>query len=252
MFGNTTSCLLHLDESKFMVPSMQILIIEDDIQTAKFIQKGLQESGFVVDHVADGESGLNQAMTNQYDALIIDRMLPKLDGLSIIESLRGQGFTVPILILSALGEVDQRVEGLKAGGDDYLVKPYAFSELLARVQSLIRRTQTNQEVSQLQVHNLKMDLLKHQVSRGKIPINLQPKEYILLECLMRNAGQVVTRTMLLEKVWDYNFDPQTNVVDVHISRLRAKIDRDFDVALLKTIRGAGYILNAPESESVIK
>jgi len=187
-------------------------------------------------------------MTNQYDALIIDRMLPNLDGLAIIERLRGQGFHVPILILSALGDVDQRVEGLKAGGDDYLVKPYAFSELLARLQSIIRRNQPNQEVNFLQVADLKIDLLKRKVTRNDKRVTLQPKEYILLECLMRNAGQVVTRTMLLDKVWDYNFDPQTNVVDVHISRLRSKIDRDFDVKLLKTVRGSGYILNAPDAD----
>ncbi len=228
---------------------MQILIIEDDIQTAKFIQNGLQESGFMVDHEPDGEKGLAQAMTNQYDALVIDRMLPNLDGLSIIEQLRGRGFNVPILILSALGDVDQRVEGLKAGGDDYLVKPYAFSELLARLQSLVRRTQPNQEVNQLQVHDLKMDLLKRKVTRGNDVIDLQPKEFILLETLMRNAGEVITRTMLLEKVWDYNFDPQTNVIDVHISRIRAKIDKDYDVPLLKTIRGSGYILTAPELDN---
>lgn len=229
---------------------MQILIIEDDVQTAQFIQKGLQESGYSVHHEAEGDTGLAEAMNNQYDALIIDRMLPKMDGLTIVETLRGQGFSVPILILSALGEVDQRVEGLKAGGDDYLVKPYAFSELLARLQSLMRRTQPHQELNQLQVRDLTMDLLKRQVSRGNTPITLQPKEFILLECLMRHAGQVVTRTMLLEKVWDYNFDPQTNVVDVHISRLRSKIDRDFDVILLTTIRGAGYMLNDPDSDRI--
>ena len=228
---------------------MRILIIEDDTQTAKFIIKGLTESGFNVDHASEGDVGLDLAMSNEYDALIIDRMLPKLDGLSIVENLRGQGFSVPILILSALGEVDQRVEGLQAGGDDYLVKPYAFSELLARLQSIIRRTQPAQETRLLQVHDLSFDLLKRRVTRAEKTINLQPKEYILLETLMRHAGQVVTRTMLLEKVWDYNFDPQTNVVDVHISRLRAKIDRDFDVQLLKTIRGSGYILSTPTSEN---
>lgn len=225
---------------------MQVLIIEDDIQTAQFIQKGLQESNYVVEHESDGQRGLERAMSNQYDALIIDRMLPSLNGLAIIEKLRGQGFNVPILILSALGDVDQRVEGLKAGGDDYLVKPYAFSELLARLQSIIRRNQPNQEVNFLHVGDLKIDLLKRKVTRAGQRVTLQPKEYILLECLMRNAGQVVTRTMLLDKVWDYNFDPQTNVVDVHISRLRSKIDRDFDVKLLKTVRGSGYILNAPD------
>ena len=238
-----------LDRSEPIVIKMHVLIIEDDTQTAKFIQKGLQESGFTVDHAIDGETGLQQAMSNHYDALVIDRMLPRLDGLQIIENLRGQGFSVPILILSALGEVDQRVEGLKAGGDDYLVKPYSYIELLARLQALIRRTQTHQEVNQLQVADLKMDLLKRQVSRANVKIELQPKEYILLECLMRHAGEVITRTMLLEKVWDYNFDPQTNVIDVHISRIRAKIDKDFEVPLLKTIRGSGYILIDPDSEN---
>jgi two-component system OmpR family response regulator len=232
-----------------MIAYMQILIIEDDCQTARFIQKGLQESGFIVDHEADGEKGLQQAMTNQYDALVIDRMLPTLDGLLIVEQLRGQGFNVPILILSALGEVDQRVEGLKAGGDDYLVKPYAFSELLARLQSLIRRNQPQQELNHLQVRDLKMDLLKRQVTRANTKIELQPKEFILLECLMRNAGEVITRTMLLEKVWDYNFDPQTNVIDVHISRIRSKIDKGFDTPLLKTIRGSGYILHDPDEDA---
>jgi len=227
---------------------MQVLIIEDDTQTAQFILKGLQESNYVVDHEADGQRGLERAMSTQYDALIIDRMLPSLDGLAIIERLRGQGHNVPILILSALGDVDQRVEGLKAGGDDYLVKPYAFSELLARLQSIIRRNKPNQEVNFLQVSDLKIDLLKRKVTRNDQRVTLQPKEYILLECLMRNAGQVVTRTMLLDKVWDYNFDPQTNVVDVHISRLRSKIDRDFDVKLLKTVRGSGYILSAPDTD----
>ena len=225
---------------------MQILIIEDDTQTAKFIQKGLQESGYVVDCAVDGEAGLQQAMNTEYDALVIDRMLPKLDGLAVIEQLRGQGFNVPILILSALGEVDQRIEGLKAGGDDYLVKPYSFSELLARIQSLIRRHQPQEVLNHLQVRDLKIDLLKRQVTRANTLIELQPKEYILLEALMRSAGEVVTRTMLLEKVWDYNFDPQTNVIDVHISRIRAKIDKDFDVPLLKTVRGSGYILHDPE------
>lgn len=226
---------------------MRILIIEDDIQTAKYIQKGLSESGFNVDHASDGEAGLDLAISNSYDALIIDRMLPKLDGLAIVEKLRGQGFNVPILILSALGDVDQRVQGLTAGGDDYLVKPYAFSELLARLQSIMRRTQPASESNQLQLHDLKINLLTREVTRAGTEIILQPKEYVLLETLMRHVGQIVTRTMLLEKVWDYNFDPQTNVVDVHISRLRAKIDRDFDVQLLKTVRGSGYLLDEPKS-----
>lgn len=226
---------------------MNILIIEDDCQTAQFIKKGLQESGYVVDHAEDGEAGLEFALTGSYDALIVDRMLPKLDGLTVISTLREKKMTVPVLILSALGEVDNRVEGLKAGGDDYLIKPYAFSELLARLQALLRRAQPTKERTHLIVADLKLDLLKRKVTRGDKTIHLQPREFVLLEYLMRNAGQVITRTMLLEKVWDYHFDPQTNVIDVHISRLRGKIDRNFDTPLLHTIRGAGYILHDPDN-----
>lgn len=225
---------------------MNILIVEDDRQTASFIQKGLSESGYVVDHAADGESGLHLALHGNYDALIVDRMLPKRDGLSLIQALRAQKLTTPVLILSALGDVDQRVEGLRAGGDDYLVKPYAFSELLARLQALLRRAQPATESTTLKVRDLEMDLLKRRVTRNGKVIPLQPREFNLLEYLMRHAGQVVTRTMLLEKVWDYHFDPQTNVIDVHISRLRSKIDKDFDVPLLHTIRGAGYLLHDPQ------
>lgn len=226
---------------------MNILIVEDDQQTASFIQKGLMESGYVVDHAADGETGLNLALGGSYDALIVDRMLPRRDGLSVIQTLRLQGMQTPVLILSALGDVDSRVEGLRAGGDDYLVKPYAFSELLARLQALLRRTQPAQEQTTLKVRDLEMDLLKRRVTRAGINIPLQPREFNLLEYLMRHAGQVVTRTMLLEKVWDYHFDPQTNVIDVHVSRLRSKIDKDFDTPLLHTIRGAGYLLHDPEA-----
>lgn len=226
---------------------MNILIVEDDRQTASFIQKGLTESGYTVDHASDGEEGLFLASNGSYDALIVDRMLPKRDGLSLIQQLRSQGMQTPVLILSALGEVDNRVEGLRAGGDDYLVKPYAFSELLARLQALLRRSQPTQEQTTLRVRDLEMDLLKRQVTRAGQAINLQPREFNLLEYLMRNAGQVVTRTMLLEKVWDYHFDPQTNVIDVHISRLRGKIDKGFTVSLLHTIRGAGYLLHDPEA-----
>lgn len=228
-----------------MLSSMNILLIEDDIHTASFIQKGLAESGYIVDHASDGEDGLHLATTGQYDVLIVDRMLPKRDGLSVIQALRTRGMTTPALILSALGEVDNRVEGLRAGGDDYLVKPYAFSELLARLQALARRTQPLQEQTTLRLLDLEMDLMKRQVKRAGTVINLQPREFTLLEYLMRHTGQVVTRTMLLEKVWDYHFDPQTNVIDVHISRLRGKIDRDFDPPLLHTIRGAGYMLYDP-------
>lgn len=224
---------------------MNILLVEDDTATASFIQKGLNEQGYVVDHVANGEDGLHLGLNNPYDAMIIDRMLPEMDGLSIIRMLRKQGITTPVLILSALGEVDNRVEGLRAGGDDYLVKPYAFSELHARLQALLRRAQPAQEQTVLRLADLEMDLMKRQVRRADTLINLQPREFTLLEYLLRNTGQVVTRTMLLEKVWDYHFDPQTNVIDVHISRLRGKIDRDFDPPLLHTIRGAGYILHDP-------
>ncbi len=224
---------------------MNILLVEDDTTTASFIQKGLNEQGYIVDHVANGEDGLHLGLNNPYDAMIIDRMLPEMDGLSIIRMLRKQNITTPVLILSALGEVDNRVEGLKAGGDDYLVKPYAFSELHARLQALLRRVQPAQEQTVLKLADLEMDLMKRQVKRAGTLINLQPREFTLLEYLLRNTGQVVTRTMLLEKVWDYHFDPQTNVIDVHISRLRGKVDRDFDPPLLHTIRGAGYILHDP-------
>lgn len=224
---------------------MNILLVEDDTATASFIQKGLSEQGYIVDHAANGEDGLHYGLNNPYDVMIIDRMLPGIDGLSIIRTLRQQNITAPVLILSALGEVDNRVEGLRAGGDDYLVKPYAFSELHARLQALLRRAQPAQEQTVLQLADLEMDLMKRQVKRSDTVINLQPREFTLLEYLLRNTGQVVTRTMLLEKVWDYHFDPQTNVIDVHISRLRSKIDRDFDPPLLHTIRGAGYMLHDP-------
>ena len=226
---------------------MHILLVEDDRQTANFLQKGLTETGYVVDWADNGEDGLHLANNSQYDALIVDRMLPKRDGLSLIQSLRSQGNQTPVLILSALCEVDNRVEGLRAGGDDYLVKPYAFSELLARLQALMRRAQPTQEQTILKLRDLEMDLLKRRVTRAGTVINLQPREFVLLEYLMRHAGQAVTRTMLLEKVWDYHFDPQTNVIDVHISRLRSKIDKDFDVPLLHTVRGAGYLLHDPQA-----
>ena len=226
---------------------MHILLVEDDRQTANFLQKGLTETGYVVDWADNGEDGLHLANNSQYDALIVDRMLPKRDGLSLIQSLRSQGNQTPVLILSALGEVDNRVEGLRAGSDDYLVKPYAFSELLARLQALMRRAQPTQEQTILKLRDLEMDLLKRRVTRAGTVINLQPREFVLLEYLMRHAGQAVTRTMLLEKVWDYHFDPQTNVIDVHISRLRSKIDKDFDVPLLHTVRGAGYLLHDPQA-----
>lgn len=223
---------------------MHILLIEDDKEAASYVIKGLTESGHLVNHAADGKEGLGQALTGDYDIMIIDRMLPERDGLSIVAALRAANITTPVLILSALGEVDDRVEGLRAGGDDYLTKPYAFSELLARVEALTRRThQPEQFSNKLKLADLEMDLLKHKVSRAGKTINLQPREFRLLEYLLRHTGQVVSRTMLLEQVWDYNFDPQTNVIDVHISRLRNKIDKGYDKALLHTIRGAGYSLS---------
>jgi len=221
---------------------MHILLIEDDKDAAAYLLRGLCESGHQVDHAADGEDGLHMALSAQYDALVVDRMLPGRDGLSIISMLRAGGDHTPALVLSALGEVDDRIAGLKAGGDDYLVKPYAFRELLARLEALARRAQPQANQSRLQVADLVLDLHSYTVTRAGERIHLQPREYRLLELLMRHAGQVVTRTMLLEGVWDYHFDPQTNVIDVHISRLRGKIDRDFDRPLLHTIRGAGYKL----------
>lgn len=223
---------------------MRILIIEDDREAAGYIRKGLRESGHVVDHAADGEEALEMARASEYDILVVDRMLPKLDGLAVIETLRSENDRTPALILSALGEVDHRVEGLKAGGDDYLVKPYAFAELLARVEALARRRDPEAVKTKLVVGDLEMDLLARTVVRGEEEIILQPREFRLLEFLMKHAGQVVTRTMLLEKVWDYHFDPQTNVIDVHISRLRSKIDKPFDQPILHTVRGAGYRLQA--------
>lgn len=223
---------------------MRILVIEDDHDTAEYLVKGLKETGHQVDQANDGQSGLLIASTEDYDALIVDRMLPKLDGLGIIKTLRSANNLTPVIILSALGEVDDRVEGLKAGGDDYLVKPFAFSELQARLEALLRRADADQPVNSLQVGDMELDLLTRKVIRGGQIINLQPREFRLLEYLMRNSEQVVTRTMLLENVWDYHFDPQTNVIDVHISRLRGKIDKPFDKELLLTVRGAGYRLSA--------
>ncbi len=221
---------------------MRILVVEDDEIAAEYVRKGLMEAGHVVDLASDGDLGLEMAKAADYDALILDRMLPKLDGLDLLAALRMDGDATPVLILSALGEVDQKVEGLRAGGDDYLAKPYSFTELLARVEAIGRRSDPSAAVTKLKVGDLEMDLLARTVKRNNQNVLLQPREFRLLECLMRNAGRVVTRTMLLEKVWDYHFDPQTNVIDVHISRLRAKIDKDFDEPLLHTVRGAGYRL----------
>ena len=225
---------------------MRVLVIEDDADTAAYIRKGLKEQGHVVDHAQDGKEGLFMALEQSYDVTIVDRMLPGLDGLSIIQTLRTSGNTTPVLILSALGEVDDRVQGLRAGVDDYLVKPFAFSELLARLEALVRRADTEAAETSLRVDDLQLDLLTRVVKRAGQVIELQPREFRLLEYLMRHAGQVVTRTMLLENVWDYHFDPQTNVIDVHVSRLRRKIDKEFGQPLLHTIRGAGYTLRASE------
>jgi two-component system, OmpR family, response regulator len=223
--------------------SMRILIIEDDRDAAAYLVKALREVGHVADHAADGVTGYDLAREGGYDVAVVDRMLPKMDGLSLIGALRAQNVDTPILILSALGQVDDRVKGLRAGGDDYLAKPYAFSELLARVDALARRRPKGaSEETVYRVADLELDRLSHKVMRRSVEIPLQPREFRLLEYLMQHAGKVVTRTMLLESVWDYHFDPQTNVIDVHISRLRAKIDKDFDPPLLHTVRGAGYMI----------
>ena len=221
---------------------MRVLIIEDDRDAADYLAKAFREVGHVADLASDGEDGLAMAQAGQYDVLIVDRMLPKRDGLSVIAALRAEGRDTPVLILSALGQVDDRVKGLRAGGDDYLPKPYAFAELLARVEVLSRRRGGRAEETMYKVGDLELDRLSHRVSRGGEEIVLQPREFRLLEYLMKHAGQVVTRTMLLENVWDYHFDPQTNVIDVHISRLRGKIDKGFAQPLLHTVRGAGYIV----------
>lgn len=229
---------------------MQVLVIEDDRDAAGYMAKGLKESGHNVDVVHNGKEGLLLAAGGKYDVLVVDRMLPELDGLSLVKTLRATGNQTPVLFLSALGDVDERVKGLRSGGDDYLAKPYVFSELLARLESLGRRKSGTAPPSGpetvLRYQDLVMDLLARRVERAGRPIELQPREFRLLEVLLRHAGQVMTRTMLLEKVWDYRFDPQTNVIDVHISRLRQKIDRGFPQPLIHTVRGAGYSLRAPD------
>jgi two-component system, OmpR family, response regulator len=224
--------------------TMRVLVIEDDRDAASWLVKGLTESGHVADHAADGDEGLALAREGVHDVLIVDRMLPKRDGLSIIRTIRNEGIATPALILSALSDVDERVKGLRAGGDDYLAKPYAFSELLARVEGLGRRKAQETQQTKLKAGELEMDLLTRTVTRAGQSILLQPREFKLLEYLMRNAGHIVTRTMLLENVWDYHFDPQTNVIDVHVSRLRGKIDKGFDEPMLQTVRGAGYMIRA--------
>ncbi|WP_029459952.1 response regulator transcription factor [Solidesulfovibrio alcoholivorans] len=221
---------------------MRLLLVEDDLEAAAYMVKGLKESGYVADHVADGREALYRVAAENYDAVIVDRMLPGVDGLTIVRTMRSAGNHAPVLILSALGDVDDRVKGLRAGGDDYLVKPYAFAELLARLEALLRRGRADPPDTTLKIADLEMDLVARTVKRAGKPIELKPKEFALLEYLMRHAGHVVTRTMLLENVWDYSFDPQTNVIDVHISRLRQKIDKGHDKPLLATIRGAGYSL----------
>jgi two-component system OmpR family response regulator len=228
---------------------MRLLIVEDDRDAAGYMEKGLKESGHAVDLAHTGREGLLRAASGDYDVLIVDRMLPELDGLGLVRTLRATDNRTPVLFLSALGQVEDRVKGLRSGGDDYLAKPYAFSELLARVESLGRRKQSQASAGPetvLRYDDLSLDLLSRRVERAGRELDLQPREFKLLEVLMRHAGQVMTRTMLLEKVWDYRFDPQTNVIDVHISRLRQKVDRGFAHPLIHTVRGAGYSLRAPD------
>jgi two-component system OmpR family response regulator len=221
---------------------MRLLVVEDDHEAADYLKKALREAGHVAELARDGEEGLALAIDGEFDVLVVDRMLPKRDGLSLVAELRGRGNTTPVLILSALGQVDDRVTGLRAGGDDYLAKPYSFSELLARIEALARRATPQAADTIYRVGDLELDRLSHRVVRAGEEIPLQPREFRLLEYLMRHAGQVVTRTMLLENVWDYHFDPQTNVIDVHVSRLRAKIDKSFGKPLLHTVRGTGYMI----------
>jgi two-component system OmpR family response regulator len=223
---------------------MRILIVEDDLEAADAMGRGLTEAGHDCVKAADGEEGLTAARGNEFDVMIVDRMMPKMNGVQLVESLRREGDRTPVLFLSALGEVGDRVDGLQAGADDYLVKPYAFAELIARIEALARRRDTGSVHTLLKVGELEMDLIARTVHRSGKEIDLQPREFQLLEFMMRHAGQSVTRTMLLEKVWEYHFDPQTNVIDVHISRLRSKIDKGFDRAMLQTVRGAGYRLEA--------
>jgi two-component system, OmpR family, response regulator len=225
---------------------LRILLVEDDRQTASFIAKGLRQEGFAVDHSMDGKEGLHFALTESYDAAVIDIMLPKLNGLELIDVLRRKRVLTPVIVLSAKSTVDDRIKGLQAGGDDYLVKPFAFSELVARIQALIRRAAREDGPTSLTVGRLNMDLVSRKVVRNGIPVDLQPKEFALLEYLMRNAGRVVSKTMIMEHVWDYNFDPRTSVVEVRVCRLRDKVDRPFGNTLIHTIRGVGYVLEEQE------
>ena len=223
---------------------MKLLVVEDDTTTSTYIARGLREEGHAVDVVADGRDGLVQATTGQYDVLILDRMLPELDGLTLLKTLRGAGNTTPVLLLTAMGAVEDRIDGLNAGADDYLVKPFAFGELSARVNALARRPQALEQETVLRAGDLTMDLISRRVTRSGQEIDLLPREFALLEHLLRRKGRVQTRTMLLEAVWDISFDPMTNVVETHISRLRAKVDRPFDSELIQTVRGAGYRIDA--------
>lgn len=223
---------------------MHVLVVEDDERVAGHVVKGLKAEGYLVDHVADGREALFQVAAGAYDVIVLDRMLPNVDGLKILQTLRASGDSTPVLILSALGDVDNRVKGLRAGGDDYLAKPFVFSELLARVEALSRRKAVVQETTELSLADLHMNLLTRTVTRSGQPIDLTAREFGLLEYLLRNAGRVVSRNMLLEAVWDYNFDPQTNIIDQHVSRLRQKIDKGFEPPLVQTVRGMGYSLRA--------
>ncbi len=225
---------------------MNICIVEDDSGIADFLKKGLKEAGFAVDHAPSGETGYDLMSSREYDAAIVDIMLPGIDGLTLIENLRGQGNQTPILILSAKRDVDDRVSGFRSGGDDYLIKPFSFAELMARVQALIRRSTLTPSASRFTAGDLELDLISHQASRGDTKLDLQPREFALLEYLIRNQGQVLSKTMIMEHIWDYSFDPQTNVVDVLVSRLRSKVDKDFDLKLIHTVRGVGYVLKQEE------
>jgi two-component system OmpR family response regulator len=224
-----------------MMDGMRILVIEDDRKIASFLTKGFRENGFVVDHAADGEDGLALGRQGHYAAAVVDVMLPKLDGLSLVQTLRAEKIRLPVIMLSARASVDDRIAGLQAGGDDYLTKPFAFSELLARIQSLIRRTQEGDSPTALQSGGIALNLLTREVTREDQPVELQPREFALLELLLRNPGRPLTKTFLLERLWDYSFDPQTNVVDVLVCRLRAKLDRGFAAKTIQTIRGVGYV-----------
>ncbi len=224
---------------------MRILLVEDDLRVTERVSRGFTEAGHICDVLVDGEDALFHAIRESYDLLVVDRMLPGMDGLSMVRALRAAGKKTPVLFLTSVGGIDDRVEGLEAGADDYLVKPFAFSELLARANALARRPPPVSELTCLEVSDLRMDLIRRSVTRAGVQVELQPREFTLLEVLMRNEGRVVTRTMLLERVWDFHFDPKTSVVETHISRLRSKIDKPFDVALLHTVRNVGYSLHAP-------